>query len=128
MKCMSWSSRSASTRTVEEPPAWAALLGGGRRRGGRGARRPARSRGDDGGLGRRVGASSAVERRVGDGLDDVDVGDVRHGAGGAGELGVGALGDDPRVDRRGRRTCRRLVRRGTQASVSPSSASAESTM
>ena len=39
-----------------------------------------------------------VERGVGDGLEHEHVGDVRHGAGGGGELGVGVLGDDPGVD------------------------------
>ena len=39
-----------------------------------------------------------VQRGVGDGLEHEHVGDVRHGAGGGGELAVGVRGDDPGVD------------------------------
>ena len=82
---------------------------------GRGAARPASRSGrgrrlagghvglDRGDVDRRSGdllldLVGRVQRGVGDGLEDVDLGDLGHGRDGVLDLGVGALGDDPRVD------------------------------
>ena len=129
MKCISWSSRSASTRTVEEPPLACGLAAGAglRRRGGGAARGRGAAVGRAAGRRRDVlDLVGLVERGVGDGLEDDHVGDLGHRAGGVGELGVGVLGDDPRVDlaavegvdvvrRRGGRRASRRARRATTA-------------
>ncbi len=117
MKCMSWSRRSASTRTVDEPPcllppafslaAGAAFSAGGAAAGvaaGAGASPAGTSTASasTGGAGGAVTASvdlvGRVERRIRRGLEDVHLGHLGHGGDRVLDLGVGALGDHPGVD------------------------------
>ena len=110
MKCMSWSSRSASTRTVEAPLAgcWPAARAAARRR--RPARRP-----------RLAAAGSSASARLGVGLDG---GDVRHGAGERGQRVVLArsVASHTSISRPSKAsTCSSV---GAEATISPCSASA----
>ena len=86
MKCMSWSSRSASTRTVEEP-----LLRGGRLAGRLGAATV--------GLPRRLRATSPVSTAASLTASVTSTWSTSDTAPtDGGQLGVGALGDHPGVD------------------------------